>query len=119
MQSPFDTKYNYYVKARPNLWAVPCDNIIECENGEDEAVSLCIVKEGYTFYSLLGGFLVICFAMLTILFYKKKRYIPNYTQVSSEIAKQVVVNCFEKKKINDQMIRLNVKSGLSKHNSRF
>ena len=58
-----------------NVWAVPCDGIVECENGEDEHESVCNVHEEFTLFSLMGGFTLILIAMLSLLLYKMKRYI--------------------------------------------
>ena len=73
MQSPFDNEFPEYVKASPNMWAVPCDNNPECENGEDE--NDCSVDEKNTFFGLFAGYFIISIAMLSTLLYMVKRYI--------------------------------------------
>ena len=57
-----------------NVWAVPCDGILECGNGEDEHETACNVHEEFTLFSLMGGLTLILIAMLAMLVSKMKRY---------------------------------------------
>ena len=67
LQSPFE--YFLDIQSKSNVWAVPCDGIVECQQGEDEDQKHCNIPEEVTFFSLFGGSFMITFCMLVVLIF--------------------------------------------------
>ena len=65
---------NRDIQSYANVWAVPCDGVSDCENGEDEHESTCNIPEELTLFSLTGVFSFIFITMLVSIVYHITRY---------------------------------------------
>ncbi len=58
------------ILAEANVWAIPCNGVKECGNGEDENYLICSLPEELTALAIIIGYLILFLSMLGFLIYK-------------------------------------------------